>query len=560
MVYREDANPPSPSAASPVDAPALMRGGSADAAEMIGRVISVSGGRAVVRLNGQPVGGTGDDLGTLQIGSLVKMPTANTVVFGMVRTLDIPDLAQSDDGMEIRIMELELVGEGVNAADGRSMEFQRGVSFPPKLGNRVYAVNREDLMRVYAQPNVSSAKIGTIYQDKNLPAFVAVDDLLGKHFAVLGNTGAGKSCAVATILRAIISNHTEGHILLLDLHDEYSHAFKDCAEILSADRLKLPYWLLNFEEFQEIVIEKSENQEIDSNILRDAVGYAKLVFSEGEEKPEHYSSDSPVPYRLSELLRYIDVSLGKLDKPTDSAPYMRLRNKINALLADKRFKFMFEERFTVADDMEEILSRLFRVPAHGKPITILDLSEVPTDILKVVVSLLCRLTFDFAFWAERDTPVLLVCEEAHRYAARVDDKSFELTKRALSRIANEGRKYGVFLCVVSQRPSELELGILSQCNTIFAMRMSNQRDQDFVRGTLSESALGLLDSLPSLRTGEATAAGEGVSVATRVHFDYLPEDQRPMSGTAHFSDSWKDGGGKEGYVGKVVERWRRQRR
>lgn len=557
MTYHDDIKPPSPASPSPVVEATSSALPSVEEAELIGHVVSVSGARTLLHLDMGP--GTQEASG-LQIGSLVKMRTAETVVFGMVKSMDIRDLGRSDDGARVRIVEIELVGEGVVRTDGQPTEFQRGVSFYPKLGDAVYQANQEDLMRVYAQPTVSSAKIGSIFQDQSLPAFVAVDDLLGKHFAVLGNTGAGKSCAVATILRAIISNHSEGHILLLDLHDEYSQAFSDCAEILSADRLKLPYWLLNFDEFQEIVVEKSENQEIDRNILKDAVSHAKRVFIEEEDPDGLFSGDAPVPYRMSELLRYIDASLGKLDKPTDSAPYMRLRTRINALVSDKRFQFMFEERFTVPDNMAEILSQLFRVPAEGRPITVLDLSEVPTDILKVVVSLLCRLTFDFAFWGERDTPILLVCEEAHRYAARIDDKGFELTKRALSRIANEGRKYGVSLCIVSQRPSELELGILSQCNTVFAMRMSNQRDQDFVRGTLSESALGLLESLPSLRTGEAVAAGEGLSVPVRLHFDYPPENQRPQSGTAQFSNAWKDGGGKEGYVGQVVERWRRQRR
>ncbi len=560
MTYEDDVNESSSSAARPPAGPLKRPVISVDEGKMIGQVVSVSGSRVVARLAVRGPHETADGLDDLKIGSLVKMPTAETMVFAMVRSLDIPDLARSDDGTEIRTVELEFVGEGVNAADGGPIEFRRGVSFFPKLGDGVYTASQEDLMRVYAQPHVSSVKVGTINQDQTLPAFVAVDDLLGKHFAVLGNTGAGKTCGVATILRAIISNHAEGHILLLDLHDEYGHAFSDCAELLGARRLKLPYWLLSLDEIQEIIVEKTDDREIDKNILKDAVLHSKRVFNEGDDGIGEISSDTPVPYRLSELLRYIDVSLGKLDKPTDSAPYLRLRNRFNALLADRRFDFMFEERFTVADDMGETLARLFRIPADGKPITVLDLSEVPTDILKVVVSLLCRLTFEFAYWARRDTPILLVCEEAHRYAARIDDIGFQLTKRALSRIVNEGRKYGVSLCVVSQRPSELELGILSQCNTIFAMRMSNQRDQEFVRGTLSESALGLLDSLPSLRTGEAVAVGEGLSVPVRLHFDFLPEDQRPLSSTARFSDAWKEVGGKEDYVGTIVDRWRRQRR
>lgn len=534
-------------------------GGSFDETKMIGQVVSVDGSRAAARIVGSEAL-LEAGIKSLQIGSLVKMRVGETSVFAMVKGLNILELADSQSDAEIRMMELELVGEGVPGPDGGPGAFRRGVSFYPTLGDSVYAVNQDDLTRVYAQPNVSSVKVGTIYQDQSLPAYVSVDDLLGKHFAVLGTTGSGKSCAVATMLRAILSQHREGHVLLLDLHGEYGHAFTDFAELLGAGEFSIPYWLLNFEELQEIIVEKTEDQEVDRSILREAVIFAKKAFGEGDENIGWFDGDSPVPYRLQEVLRHLDLALGKLDKPTGAAPYFRLQNRINALLVDRRFDFMFQEGFSVADNMAEILSRLFRVPANGKPITILDLSEVPSDIMKVVISLLCRMTFDFAYWAERDTPVLLVCEEAHRYAGQLDGSGFDLTKRALSRIVNEGRKYGVSLGIVSQRPSELDLGILSQCSTIFAMRMNNLKDQEYVRGTLSESGLGLIDALPSLRTGEAIVVGEGISVPARVYLNLLPENQRPRSSTAEFSKYWKIGEGKVEAVGKVVNRWRRQRR
>ena len=530
-----------------------------DGTERIGRVVSVDGSRAAARFETPAAAGDGGHH-ALQVGSLVKMGTVRATVFAMVKGLHIPNPAGSEGDSEVRIMELELVGEGGMAPDSGHMPFRRGVSFYPTLGDGVYTVSQDDLVRVYAQPDVSSIRVGSIYQDRTLPAFISVDDLLGKHFAVLGTTGSGKSCAVATMLRAILSDHREGHVLLLDLHGEYGHAFRDNAELLGAGEFNLPYWLLNFEEMQEIVVEKTEDEEIDRAILRDAVIHAKKSHDEGDEQAAWFDSDSPVPYRISEVLRYLDAAQGKLDKPTGSAPFMRLRNRIARLMADRRFEFMFSERFALTDDMANILSRLFRVPAGGKPMSILDLSEVPSDIMKVVVSLLCRMTFDFAYWADGDTPVLLVCEEAHRYAGALDESGFDLTRQALSRIVNEGRKYGVSLGIVSQRPSELDLGILSQCSTIFAMRMNNLRDQEFVRGTLSESGLGLTDALPSLRTGEAIVVGEGVAVPARVYMDLLPEDQRPMSETAEFSRCWKSGEGMESATAKVVERWRRQRR
>jgi DNA helicase HerA-like ATPase len=478
----------------------------------------------------------------------------------MISGLSIPIPSEEARESEMRIVEMELVGEAIVKEDVGKAVFQRGVSFCPSLGDGVYTTTQTDLRQVYARPAVSSVRIGTIYQDQTLPAFISTDDLLGKHFAILGTTGSGKSCAVALILRAILAQHASGHALLLDLHNEYGRAFADCAEILGPGSLELPYWLLNFEEIREIIVGSGkEDREADIIILKDAIVEAKRRYRSDAEKVDHISADTPVPYRLSDVTQQIDDALGKLDKPTDSAPYLRLKERFSALQADKRFSFMFQG-LTVRDNMTAILSRIFRVPVAGKPVTIIDLSGVPSDILNVVVSLLCRLTFDFALWSDRALPMLLVCEEAHRYVAEDAALGFGATKRALGRIAKEGRKYGVSLCVVSQRPSDLAVGILSQCNTIFAMRMSNQKDQEFVRGTLSESALGLLDSLPTLRTGEAIAVGEGVSVPVRLQFDMLPEERMPLSGTASFSTAWQNDDKDETFVAEIVERWRRQRR
>jgi DNA helicase HerA-like ATPase len=525
----------------------------------IGRVVS-AGSQVIVMLENQALEGMQGAGETIQIGGLVKMRTPASTVFGMISGLSIPIPSEEASDAEMRIVQMELVGEAVVREDVGKAVFQRGVSFCPALGDGVYTTTQSDLKQVYSRPAASSVRVGTIYQDQTLPAFISTDDLLGKHFAILGTTGSGKSCAVALILRSILAQHSSGHALLLDLHNEYGRAFADCAEILGPGSLELPYWMLNFEEVREIVIGSGkQDREADTVILKEAILEAKRRYRSDGETVDNLSADTPVPYRLSDVTQQIDEALGKLDKPTDSAPYLRLKERFSALQADKRFSFMFQG-LTVRDNMTAILSRIFRVPVSGKPVTILDLSGVPSEILNVVVSLLCRLTFDFALWSDRALPMLLVCEEAHRYVTQDANLGFEATKRALGRIAKEGRKYGVSLCVVSQRPSDLAVGILSQCNTIFAMRMSNQKDQEFVRGTLSESALGLLDSLPTLRTGEAIAVGEGVSVPVRLQFDTLPEERKPLSGTASFSAAWQNDDKDEAFVAEIVDRWRRQRR
>ena len=523
----------------------------------IGRVVNVSGSQVIMLLEPAQASENPEPRTSLQMGELVKMRMPHHTVFGAVTGLSIPIPSPEDPEGEMKIVELELLGE---ARNGAASGFQRGVSIFPALGDAIYSTTQEDLRQVYARPAVQSVRIGTIHQDRALPAYVATNDLLGKHFAILGTTGSGKSCAVALTLHAILEQNPNAHVVLLDPHNEYAHAFGEQAEVLSPGNLKLPYWLFNFEEIIEVIIGNStQPRTTETAILNEMIPAAKRLYLGKSEDSKFVTVDTPIPYQMTDLIQLIDEAMGKLDNPENSVPYMRLKARLNALRMDSRFAFMFGG-LAVRDSMTEVLSRIFRIPVDGRPITIMDLSGVPSEILNVVVSVLCRMTFDFALWSERAVPIMLVCEEAHRYAPQDAKLGFEPTKKALSRIAKEGRKYGVSLCMVSQRPSELASGILSQCNTIFALRMSNQKDQDFVRGALSESAVGLLDFLPSLRNAEAIAVGEGVSVPVRLCFDDLPESRRPLSGTAPFTTAWQSDDKAEDLLEQVVQRWRNQRR
>jgi len=247
-----------------------------------------------------------------------------------------------------------------------------------------------------------------------------------------------------------------------------------------------------------------------------------------------------------------------LDKPDGSAPYLRLKARIESLRSDQRLKFMFPGH-VVRDNLSDILARLLRIPVSGKPIAIIDISGLPCEIVDVAVSVLCRMIFDFALWSDRDRlqPILLVCEEAHRYAPQDAERGFQPTREALARIAKEGRKYGISLCLVSQRPSELSTSILAQCNTLFALRMSNERDHEFVRNALPDAAHGLLAALPTLRTQEAIAVGEGLPLPMRLRFHDLPPEYRPRSATAAFSSAWRNDS-EAGLVEDTIERWRHQ--
>lgn len=532
----------------------------------IGYIVSVAGSRVSGILISPDAAGPDHDEAALtdavQIGKLIKVFTPRSVAFGVVSSLEVRNPSSPPSGSDARILEIELFGEAISTdVDGEGgFVFQRGVSVYPGLGQTIYATTTGDLARIYSRPDASNIRIGSLYQDDTLPAYAVTDDLLGKHFAVLGTTGTGKSCTVALLLRSILTAHPQGHVVLLDPHGEYGSAFGDMAEMVSPDSLQLPYWLLNSEEALEVMCSKEGPQrEGETAIVKEAIMLAKRAYAGEGEAVQHITVDTPVPYRLGGLLQTIDDMMGQLDNPESSLPYLRVKARIEGLRNDPRFSFMFSG-ISVRDSMGEVLSRILRLPVAGKPVTIIDLSGVPSEIVDVVVSLLCRLVFDFALWSERAnaTPVLFVCEEAHRYIPRDVNKGFEPTRKAISLIAKEGRKYGVSLCLVTQRPSELSETILSQCNTLFSLRMANDQDQEFVQRALPESAAGLLNALPALRTQEAIVVGEGVNLPMRIRFDSLTDEQRPRSATAPFSAAWDQGRDNSGLVDETIDRWRRQ--
>jgi DNA helicase HerA-like ATPase len=529
--------------------------------QKVGHVISVKGSKISGILIGKGAeSGAAPD--TVQFGGLVKMKTRVSSVFGMVGGMWIADPSVAPEAAR-KMLDIDMLGEMVHAeVSGSEPRFQRGVSVYPPLGADILAVTPEDLAMIYAPPLTSNVRVGTIHQDRGLAGFIATDSLLGKHFAVLGTTGSGKSCSTALILRAILDQHPNGHVVLLDPHNEYGSAFGEKAELINLSNLDLPYWLMNFEEaVAAFVTSDGKDRETETAILKDAILEARRKFCGAEADTDHITVDTPVPYRLGEVQRIIGNAMGRLDKTETSLPYLRLQTRIQALSSDRRFAFMFSG-VVVRDTMMSILSRILRVPVSGRPATIIDLSGVPSDIVDVVVSVLCRMIFDFAVWSvdAKAVPVLLVCEEAHRYVPSDENLGFAPTRRSISRIAKEGRKYGVSLCLVSQRPSELSSTILSQCNTVFALRMCNEHDQEFVRTTLPDGAGGLLAALPALHAGEAIAVGEGVTVPMRLCFDTLEESCRPKSGTASFSEAWETDHIDDWFIEDTIKRWRHQRR
>ncbi len=540
-----------------------------DTVERMGRIVAVTGAQAIILMDVDDRA-LGNEEKSPEIGTLLKVDTHNAVSLALVSALSSPTPSNNRSEREVRIIEAEFIGELPKDSTGKLRPFRRGISSYPALGDVVYRANRHELSLAYSFDSESAVRVGHIQQDRSIPAMIKVDEMLGKHFAILGTTGTGKSCTVALILRRILEKNPQAHILLLDVHREYARSFQGMAEVVNPDNMTLPFWLLNFDEAVEILIGQQNHREVDVEILRELIPQAKARYMANQRRDRSPLSrtreafdasnigvDTPLPFRTSDLVGILDEHIGKLDLRNELAPYKRLKARLESISRDPRYAFMFGS-LTVQDNMAQVLSRLFRIPVNGKPIAIIELGGLPSEIINVVVSVLARLAFDFAVWSQGRIPITFICEEAHRYVPIDKTLGFEPTKRAISRIAKEGRKYGVSLCIVTQRPAELDPTILSQCNTIFSMRLTNERDQEILRAGISDTAASLMEFMTTMGTGEAVAFGEGMALPTRISFDMLPANILPRSTTASFTQGWARDLPDDGFLNEIVSRWRAQ--
>jgi len=526
----------------------------------IGLVLDISGSSSRVLLDSVAIESLASQSdpslsGAGQVGGQIKVKVGSTWLVANIRTL-----SKHPDTPGKVIAMIDFLGEGdEERLTGKIYNFRRGVTRYPFPDAQVFPASSDDMRQLYAADDRAIIEIGTVYPTSDIRGALYIDAMLGKHFALLGSTGTGKSTAAALILHRICELAPQGHIVMIDPHGEYSAAFKTNGALYDVTNLAMPYWLMNFEEHCEVFLTTQGNErQLDADILAKCLlaARAKSRASEGIAK---LTVDSPIPYLLSDLTNIIQAEMGKLDKAGENAPYMRLKTKIDEIKADPRYTFMFSGMM-VADTMADFLGRIFRLPGDGKPISIIDVSGVPSDITSVVVAVLSRMVFDYAIWSrnEPQRPILLVCEEAHRYVPAERDAHKSSVGKILGRIAKEGRKYGISLGLITQRPSDLAEGVLSQCGTIIAMRLNNDRDQAFVKAAMPEGARGFLDTIPALRNRECIICGEGVSIPIRAAIDDLEEFKRPASSDPLFSELWQQTGGEEEIVGRVVKRWRSQ--
>lgn len=530
-----------------------------------GSVLSVHGSQASVGLPDTSLKPQHD--APVTVGKFLGIQRGRTLLIGMITEVSVEAPVEARERGYGGTAKLDLMGE-IKEDDCGTPRFQRGVTDYPAIGDPASLIASEELRLLYDISSSHTINVGHLQQDSSIGAHIDVNEMLSKHFAVLGTTGVGKSSGVALILQEILRARPDLRIFLLDGHNEYGRCFGDQAQVLNPRNLKLPFWLFNFEEIVDVFYGGRPGVDEEVEILSEVIPIAKGIYTQYKNSAERFSLkktdtrstgftiDTPVPYRLADLLSLIDERMGKLENRSTRMIYHRLMIRIETVRNDPRYAFMFENANVGGDTMAEVLGQLFRLPANGKPMTIMQLAGFPAEVVDSVVSVLCRMAFDFGLWSDGAAPLLFVCEEAHRYAPADRTIGFGPTRKAVSRIAKEGRKYGVYLGLVTQRPAELDATIISQCSTLFAMRMANDRDQAIVRAAVSDAAASLLAFVPSLGTREVFAFGEGVALPTRMHFKELEAHLIPR-GEAIARGAIEAGTEADyDFIASVVERWR----
>ena len=532
--------------------------------ESIGLVVSVNGTQATVRLNAVSRALAPDSV-QATVGKFAAIRTRASLLVGVITKISTPAPQSGAGPGDHAIGQVDLLGE-IKQGERRTY-FQRGVTEYPLIGDSVGLLTHDQLRLIYDISGPRTINIGSLQQDTSIGGYISVDDMVNKHFAVFGTTGVGKSSGIAIILREILDARPDLRMFLIDPHNEYGRSFDDRALVCNPRNLKLPFWLFNFEEIVDVFFRGRPGLEEEVAILSEVIPLAKanfagasaadrLVLRKSDPKSAGFTVDTPVPYRLSDLVALVDERMGKLENRASWTRYNRLIARIETIRNDPRYAFMFDNANVGGDTMVEVVSQLFRLPANGKPMTIMQLAGFPAEVVDSVVSVLCRTAFEFGLWSDGAAPLLFVCEEAHRYAPADRAIGFGPTRKAVSRIAKEGRKYGVFLGLVTQRPAELDPTIISQCSTLFTMRMANDRDQAIVRAAVSDAAGGLLNFVSSLGTREVFAFGEGVALPTRLRFKELEAEFIPRGESLGSARVDGEQALNTDFIASVVQRWR----
>lgn len=562
----------------------------------IGEIDSISGNSISVKLfdnlksNMPIIDGVVYRVG--QIGSFVRIPLGYANLYGIVTQIGsaaIPEnlreiVAKDYDNLKnTRWINIVLAGEQVGK------KFERGVTQYPTTGDKVHLVTINDLDIVYGgYEDANSITVGNISVSESLDAKIDLDKLISRHCAIVGSTGSGKSNSVSVLLESIAKrDFPSSRILVIDPHGEYNDALSKHSRVIEnnpkniENKLYIPFWALPFNEL--INLFSGNLNDANREYIREKVVEAKLASSEANNiivAKESITADSPIPFSIKNLWFELDdferqtfnerarpetittkIQEGDADKlipnqyqPASAgggAPFLNnqakgilgfldsMRNRMN----DSSYSFLFSPgKMTpnLKGEIEKDIDSLFiDWLGNSLPITILDLSGIPSEIMTSISGTLLKIIYDGLFWGVntkvggKNQPLLIVLEEAHGYLKAGENS---VSSRTVQMIAKEGRKYGVGLLLITQRPSELDETVLSQCGTMIALRMNNSRDRGHIRSAVQDELQSMVDLLPSLRTGEALISGEAVKIPSRVKFFKI--SNAPKSSDPKASEKW----------------------
>jgi hypothetical protein len=567
--------------------------------DQLGRVVTVDTSRVLISVEEH------EQMTSIAVGNLIAINgrTANEFLIGIIErvTRSISEKLlfedESDDGSiplgerQDDFIRAVLIGTYRTVDGSLSNTFKRGADCFPQIDKTCFHLSGSNLQLFMNLLSINVAEnerltLGHFMADETAVAVANGDKFFQRHAAILGSTGSGKSWSVALILERAAALKS-ANLIVFDMHGEYSTLCEGENPIAqqyhiagpgdldgsNPNSLFIPYWLLNREEMLALILDRS-----DDNAPNQAARFTEHVRTlkeqtlQSEEKTEvleTFTVDSPIPYNISSLLEYLNSddtgmkqgARGEV-KGDWNGRLTRFIGRLKSKIDDRRCGFMFQppEECNAYGWLENMLMKLFAVSESQRGIKIIDFSEVPSDVLPIITGVLARLLYNIQFWMDKDErhPLTIVCDEAHLYLP-VRDAAEAAEKRALEafeRIAKEGRKYGVSLLVVSQRPSDVSRTILSQCNNFLVLRLTNDQDQSVVKRLLPESMVGITDILPLLDLGEALLLGDSILLPTRIKLN--KPTIAPESATRQFWSDWANQEPKPDAVSKAVEALRRQ--
>jgi uncharacterized protein len=502
---------------------------------VIGRLVALNGTQGVLSCPLKL------DEGEWSVGHLITIAHRTARLVGTVCEVATHDGRWSEDEANAARVTIEVNGEIIDDPNGAPY-FHRGVRSFPSLGAPAHRIRADDLRAIYTFRGRQGVEIGRLSQNEDIPAEIDVGELMRRHFAVLGSTGVGKTTSVSLLLKKSLVMMPKLRIIIFDPHNEYAAHFPGLAQIIDSESLELPFWMFKFDELADVVFSGRQPHADERDALYEVIRVARAKYqtelsssagaSAVRRQPvaegNSVTSDTPTPYRIVDVIAVIEEWLGLLDQRFPRSELRALRYRLEGLNRDPRYRFMFG-RLVVEDDIGKVISKVFRIPTRGLPVTIVRLAGLPNEVTNSVVSVLARLSFEIAFCCSGAYEINVLCEEAHRYISSDNRQTFGPARLAIGRIAKEGRKYGASLGIVTQRPSELDPTVLSQCSTLFAMRLANELDKGIIRAAAGVSAASTIAFLSSIADREAIAFGEAIATPMRMKFADIsarPEDRR----------------------------------